>query len=1097
MEAVRFGRLFPQQPYTVRVNTFRVPSVESTLLRTFSKGTNYIKSAAPLIFCDTLRQTHAAFVALHASDAGDDGFASGSVKDALWTLAPLKWTLTEASIMWTPKHMDPAAPASQYTLLIALYWRINGASHLYGTVKSKDENLREKMREFIDGHLPLAMRLDALEGPHALLDSELLPLEWVNVASGGPTEWLDDRDLVERTTRILGLEVLPYRVLGNPHEQDTREVLSRLAAEIRNNANDEEVERFFSPEEPELLDYYYPLRKCNARDIREHSWFFACLLVINRSWGAVRTHQQGEDTPDLVLPPLPDPATTKKKPGCRGRKPAQPVVCDQDEDADADDDDNDNAHDDDELNQEAETEEEWMAGRKAYAQYRIMAGFIPLLYATCGTSIAPHSDRAWRRNLDGEPSPFDKYFPDQAACFHAGDLPALDCLFDQVGLFGVQAVKGKVPLVKLLIKALPICCQSRDLRETFLKECRGVNSEGYWRVVRSIFWVGLTGLYPHAQHRVSFRDAMRIYHLLFHDKEGFLAALEFESKERKAWLAEDPARKKEKKEAATKTCQLIEVVMREYFVHSVRNNRNWIDVVSKRIKWDEFVAKTKFRADEMRRYGRFADAPTGNDFVHAIDALTRAKAMDKVVYRFRKKEYVPTILDAINVTQDELHEKRREEGKEVMLIEAMLDRLVEAEILDEDDMAPLLGSRHLVPRFGGDPMGLFARSPAQFAAAVRAAARDSRHIYDHNLGFVVPTDIKVNIINFLLRTPPDRRFDFDVLLDPRLGGVRRETVQTLAKTQHIYQTRSSPKSIKAQVQNMPINDLRTVGWYFNIVSRFERFNLIPLDATTIEQQGWAMRSYRFRLMPNEPLPPGAFTIYVCICCRRIATFSDSSMYGNFGVSYDPRIHNMVCSKKVTRAARVRHKPVDASAVLDNDVERAKKESQSRQKKARAERKEDNSLPCEGQPVIPVDMYGVALEFDGDRFLFCPGCGQFHTYRDTGWGRGGYRCKGCRERETPLAKMGHCAHCEGTQDLHTVEILCTGKDPSDPQHSLLFDPPKVFQTLRLCQKCSNSVGLYERHRSRRKFTQVDKQELFRGIGPATQERSKKNHIKFNN
>jgi hypothetical protein len=1057
VEAVRFGRLFPQQPYTVRVNTFHVPSVESTLLRTFSKGTNYIKSGAPLVFCDTLRETHTRLLPLLSPQ--------GNVKDHMAALATLSWKLNDTSIIWRPRHFEADAPATHYSLLLALYWRINGASHLYGTVKSKDENLREKMREFIDGHLALAMRVDLLPSAADASDFNVLQASWFNVASGGPTEWLDDRDYVECKTRVLALEATPYEVLGLRDQQDTRTILRNLAAAIRHNPDDCELERHFSPEEPELLDYYYPAPKQTAAEIRAHSWYLACLQVIDRSWAAVRSYQH---TTATLVP------------------------------EDANDHDHDHDYDDDQdEDDEDDGGQERVSARQAYAHYRIMGSFVPLMYAVLGTN-APHSDEDWRPRLDGTPSLFDLHFPDQTACFFAGDLPALDCLFDQVGLFGVQAVKGKVPLVKLLIKALPICCQSRDLRETFLRECRGVNSEGYWRVVRSIFWVGLTGLYPHARHRVSFPEAMRIYHLLFHDKEGFLAALEFESKERKAWVAANPGRsKEEKKEAATKTCQLIEVVMREYFVHSVRNNRNWINVVSKRIKWDEFVTKTMHRADEMRRYGRFADAPEGNEFVHAIDALTRAKQLDKVVYRFRKKEYVPTILDAINLTQDELHEKRREEGKEVMLIEAMLDRLVEAEILDEDDLAPLLESRHLDTRFNGDPLGLYLRSPASFAAAVRAAARDSRHIYDHNLGYVVPHEIKCNIINFLLRTSPDHRFDFDVLLDPRLGGVSRETVQTLAKTQHIYQTRSSPKSIRTHVQNMPINDLRTVGWYFNIVSRFERFNLIPLDASMVEQQGWAMRSYRFRLMPNEPLPPGAFVIYVCICCKRIATFSDSSMYGNFGVSYDPRTRNMVCSKKVTRAARVRHKPVDATAVLDNDVERAKKESQSRQKKARAERKEDNSLPCEGQPVIPVDMYGVALEFDGDRFLFCPGCGQFHTYRETGWGRGGYRCKGCRERETPLLKMGCCAHCEGTQDLHTVEVLCTGKDPCNEDHSMLLDACSAFQTLRLCQKCANSVGFYAKHENYRDHKRLPKHVLWPQIGPTNTERAKKNYSKFNN
>jgi hypothetical protein len=351
------------------------------------------------------------------------------------------------------------------------------------------------------------------------------------------------------------------------------------------------------------------------------------------------------------------------------------------------------------------------------------------------------------------------------------------------------------------------------------------------------------------------------------------------------------------------------------------------------------------------------------------------------VYRYQKQAYVAAIVTTINLTQDALHEKRCEEGREITVMEDMLYALSMGDILDADDMAPLLKSRHLAKRFDGDPLGMYGRSVRDFEHALEGALADSRRIYDHDLGYAVPDHIKRNIIQFLLNTPPDERYRFDYLLDPRLGGIDRATVQTMAKTCHVHATRSSPKTIRTHIQNLSIDDLRLMGWYFNIVSRAERFNLHPLHATMIEQQARAMRRFRFHLLDYEPLPPGAFTVYICICCKRIATFSDSAMYGNFGVSYDPHLRTFVCSKKASRAARVRHRPADlATALLETEVERAKNETSSRQKRARAERKEDNSLPCEGQPVIPIDIYGCALEFDGDRYLICPACGQFHTYR---------------------------------------------------------------------------------------------------------------------
>ena len=62
--------------------------------------------------------------------------------------------------------------------------------------------------------------------------------------------------------------------------------------------------------------------------------------------------------------------------------------------------------------------------------------------------------------------------------------------------------------------------------------------------------------------------------------------------------------------------------------------------------------------------------------------------------------------------------------------------------------------------------------------------------------------------------------------------------------------------------------------------RLEKFNLIPQTATMVSQQAAAMRRYRFTLLDDEPLPPTAWMVYVCICCLRVTTFYDQPIYGN-------------------------------------------------------------------------------------------------------------------------------------------------------------------------------------------------------------------------
>jgi len=141
--------------------------VESALLRHFSKGTHHSSKAVALVFQDTLRATHAKLLELDCIPAG-----TGLI-DCLTALPVLKLRLTHDAMVWTPKFLlpsqgenapiptgiiaapqmpvpDPLAPprlASAYTMLLALYWRINGASAMFvhGPGRSADPGLREKV----------------------------------------------------------------------------------------------------------------------------------------------------------------------------------------------------------------------------------------------------------------------------------------------------------------------------------------------------------------------------------------------------------------------------------------------------------------------------------------------------------------------------------------------------------------------------------------------------------------------------------------------------------------------------------------------------------------------------------------------------------------------------------------------------------------------------------------------------------------------------------------------------------------------------------------------------------------------------------------
>ncbi len=227
-----------------------------------------------------------------------------------------------------------------------------------------------------------------------------------------------------RTTRLLALELTPYEVLGI--HDTTRAMMGRIAARLR-QASDVDLAAMFLGEEPTQLEHYCPKRMTSVEECRSHSWWLACLMLVNEAWDNISTlqqeHQLTEDDEATDIGLLH---------GTQSRS--------------------------------------WPALRKCYAYQRIMGAFIPLVYSTLAYQL-PHSDDDWRPRPDGSPSPLDRHFPEQTSCFHAGDMPQLDCIFDQVGFYGVQVVKGKVPLANLVIKAMPVCCQSRELLENLVKVC--------------------------------------------------------------------------------------------------------------------------------------------------------------------------------------------------------------------------------------------------------------------------------------------------------------------------------------------------------------------------------------------------------------------------------------------------------------------------------------------------------------------------------------------------------------------------------------------------------------------------------------------------
>jgi hypothetical protein len=797
-----------------------------------------------------------------------------------------------------------------------------------------------------------------------------------------------------------------------------------------------------------------------------------------------------------------------------------------------------------------------------------MGAFVPLFYHALhaamngtgarggggggGGGIEHLTDEVWRPRLDSDPTLLVKYFPYETACFHWGDLPALYSVLEHVGLRGVQTVKTQLPIVQALMKSLPVCCLSRDMVKGFLKQCRAkAGGEAYWRAVRGMFYCSLAGLYPGAARRIDFRSMLRLYHMLYVDREVFFKALERESEDNK---------KLPKGKKRNRAFRLVCGVFREYFVHLGSRRPEWIEVVNKYLVWEEFVSHTMKTADEMRRCSRLADAPDGNEFLFVINALFRCRADYPLrVYRYRKKSYVRTMLERFEKTQDKLIVKRMRVEDEIIVMTQLLRRMTSddgEEEFSEADLAPLRNSVYNKSVFGSDPLGLYQSCAgsgtwigSEFHAALLKALAGNKHHYNQIVR-LPPPEVKRTILDYLLRAKRSDRLRFEYMMDERMGGIGRQAMQSMYKTLNVYNTRSSPASIERYVTNIMMPDFQVIAWYINIVARLERFTLVPLDAATVEAQAYAFRKRRFHLLPEEPLPPRAWTVYACFCCGRVSAFTGTQMYGNANIFYDPITGAMVCGKKISRVARVRiaaqQLSIDQGPLFENPhidpmdeyftaaatrMKNCKQDAAKKEclKRARSERRDLNVVPCSGQPVIPIELKGCMLQFNGARYLFCPYCALLHTYTDTGWGREGYRCPKCRACETPPDSLRHCAFCykphRPSSKIKIVEVIATGTDPTleahpsgvarpphvpkvkietdaeedekrfkkwvrKVRHSYADDPTRAYQTLYLCQPHANSAGLFATHHTGLLYQNLSKEQLWKVIPVATSERGVK-------
>ena len=389
---------------------------------------------------------------------------------------------------------------------------------------------------------------------------------------------------------------------------------------------------------------------------------------------------------------------------------------------------------------------------------------------------------------------------------------------------------------------------------------------------------------------------------------------------------------------------------------------------------------------------------------------------------------------------------------------------------------------------------LFADSSLTFEEQVQRAikeAQDTLYLLKRPEGVTW----KENVLNYVLRLEPSQRLtplSLSVLTLPKYGGIQRSSVETVLKLVHIYYSNDKclPKYFERHIELMNIPDINVVTWYFNCLSTLEHISLIPLDAETTRRVDWAMRFRRYPTLPGQKLDPSVYNVMISLCCKKIKTLMGSKRYGHFAITYNMDRRLYTCTKsrgnkkrKVLAAGGVSlEDKLDQDENNDSDEEESGEDQDQEEKEKEAkgtnqdQRKDFQYIPCDGhQPVLPINLRGFALLYNGLRYQHCPRCGSFHRFHwknYSGSEDGFYRCQECAAQEESNELVLKCYICKtsvstANSQLHQVRVQRFLTDPQDKD----FDPLKGHTYTELVYAC-------ERHykETHRKARSVDKVQL---------------------
>jgi hypothetical protein len=231
-------------------------------------------------------------------------------------------------------------------------------------------------------------------------------------------------------------------------------------------------------------------------------------------------------------------------------------------------------------------------------------------------------------------------------------------------------------------------------------------------------------------------------------------------------------------------------------------------------------------------------------------------------------------------------------------------------------------------------------------------------------------EVKEEILNRLLFTNPSDWLKVEGL------PISDDTRDLVLKMLDIHKNNAKPQNFKSLIDGIPFEEFQIITWYFNVVNKLQH---LECESVTLSQLEQLDETKKRNLYIGEHISPYAYDVFVSLCCNKIKTLQSNREYGHDDVSFDIERNTFVCAKHPKKIV-----------VDEHELEQIPKK-----KKIRDERNQFYEIPCKGNPVLRIQLYGYVLIYEKKgRFTHCPKCSAFHKIDWTGWYGGTYQCPEC-------------------------------------------------------------------------------------------------------